>query len=72
MDRTDLERIAALIELSDPQKAAEIRARLAEADDGRREGLNISVGIAWRLQKFDGEFATNKRPVEVIEGVDTL
>ncbi|WP_192246060.1 hypothetical protein [Mesorhizobium silamurunense] len=72
MNRSDLEKIAVLIEASDPEKAAEIRRRIAEVDAGRREGLNISVSIAWRLQKFDGEFATDKRPVEVIEGVDTL
>lgn len=72
MNKDRLLQIAAMIENSDPGKAAEIRKAVADFEGGRREGLNISVGIRYRLEKFDGEFVPGKTPVETIEGADIL
>lgn len=72
MNRAALEQVASMIEATEPEKAAAIRQQLADLDRGRREGLNISIGITYKLQKFDGEFVPGKQPVEIIEGADVL
>jgi hypothetical protein len=64
-----LEQIAAMIESTDPLKAAELR-RLAQ--EQMSEGLKVSVGINWQLQKFDGDYSPDKMPVETLEGTDIL
>ena len=69
------EQSAALAKLRDiwPDKAAEIEAILAaETDDVRRASLKIEIGVRYKLEKFDGDYAPGMVPVEVIEGSDTM
>lgn len=51
-----------------PEKAAEIDRLIIEAESGQRESIKINVGVKYRLEKFDGEYAPGKMPVDVIEG----
>lgn len=51
-----------------PEKAAEIDAAIIAAQSGHRDGLKINVGIKYRVEKYDGEFAPGKTPIETIEG----
>jgi hypothetical protein len=53
-----------------PEKAAEIDKLIAEAEGGRRESLSVSVGVKYRLEKYDGDFQPGMTPFEVIEGED--
>lgn len=55
-----------------PDKAAEIDRVIAEAETGKRDGVNVKVGIRFKLEKFEGEAAPGKAPYEVIEGRDNL
>lgn len=66
--------IADTIRQALPDQAAAIDRLIAEVAAGTRpaEGLNIKVGIKYRLEKFDGDYAPDKAPVEVIEGTDNL
>lgn len=51
-----------------PEKAAEIDALIAQMEGGKRDTLNVSVGIAYRLEKYDGDYSPDKTPVETVEG----
>jgi len=51
-----------------PEKAAEIDKAVIEAQSGQRESLKISVGVKYRLEKFDGDYVPGKPPIEVLEG----
>jgi hypothetical protein len=51
-----------------PDKAAQIENALTEVEAGKRDLATISVGIDFRLQKFEGEYRPGLAPVEVIEG----
>lgn len=53
-----------------PEKAAEIENAIAAARDGRRDGVAVSIGISFKLEKFAG--GANGAPVEVIERHHTL
>ncbi len=55
-----------------PEKAAEIDRLVAECEAGKRDRVNVSVGIRYRLEKFDGEIVPGKQPCEVIEGHDRI
>lgn len=57
-----------------PDKAAEVEALLAQRAGGAAAAgdLKVKVGIRMRLEKFDGDCAPGKRPVEVIESHDTI
>lgn len=71
---TDKEQIARAKRVADeirpfwPEKAAEIDKAIAEAEAGQRDGLKVDVGIKYRVAKYEGEYAPNKTPIEVIEG----
>lgn len=67
---TDIEkarRIADEIRPFWPEKAAEIDAVIASYSDGPREPLKIDVSVAFRLQKFEGDYRPDKVPLETIE-----
>lgn len=64
--------VADRIRQLDPGKAAEIEAAIAEYQNGRREGLKVEASLHYRLEKFDGDYAADKAPIEVIEGTDNL
>ena len=51
-----------------PEKAAEIDKIVAEAEGGQRESLSISVGVKYRLEKFEGNYQPGMTPIEIIEG----
>lgn len=56
-----------------PDAAAEIDALIADYEAGRRADLaDVKVTIGTRLEKFDGDIAPGKAPVEVIETVETI
>lgn len=52
-----------------PDKAAELD-RLAA--DGNTDAVKIKVGIKYKIEKFEGDYDPLKKPIEVIEGEDTL
>lgn len=51
-----------------PDKAAEIDRAIAALNAGQRDGLKVTTGLRFRLEKFDGEMTPGKQPAEVIEG----
>lgn len=51
-----------------PEKAAEIDRLIIEAQSGNRETLKISVGVKYRLEKFEGDYHGCKKPIEIIDG----
>lgn len=56
-----------------PARAAEIEALLAaEPDKAKRDRIPVTVTITGRLEKFDGEWAPGKQPVETIETTETI
>lgn len=63
-----LRRLAQQLRVFAPDKAAQIENALAEVEAGKRDLATISVGIDFRLQKFEGEYQPGLAPVEVIEG----
>ncbi|MER9355552.1 hypothetical protein NKI61_19980 [Mesorhizobium sp. M0514] len=63
-----LRAIAQQLRIFAPDKAAQIEAALAEVAAGKRDLATISVGIDFRLQKFEGEYQAGLAPVETIEG----
>lgn len=68
---TDIARakaVADAIRVQWPEKAAEIDRLIIDAQSGRREHIEITVGVKYRLEKFDGEYQPGMTPVEVIEG----
>lgn len=48
--------------------AAQVELLIAQAQASRSDGVNIKVGIRFRLEKFDGDRVEGAVPVEVIEG----
>lgn len=67
----DAEALANEIRTVWPDKARAIDALVAAAHGaGKKDGLNIIVGISYKLEKFDGDLEPGKKPVEVIEGKD--
>ncbi len=53
-----------------PEKAAEVEAAIAQSEAEKKDGVNISVGIGFRLEKFHGAPKAGDKPYEVIEGSD--
>lgn len=51
-----------------PEKAAEIDRAIAAAVAGQRDGVSVSVGIRFKLEKFEGEIRPDSVPFETIEG----
>lgn len=67
---TDIEhakRIADEIRTIWPEKAAEIERAIAAAERNK-DAINVSVGVKFRLEKFEGDYAPGATPTEVIEG----
>jgi len=60
--------VADAIRTAAPGLAEKIDRAILEAQSGRRESLNVDVGVKYRLEKFDGEYQPGMTPVEVIEG----
>jgi len=61
----DARRLAEALRHEMPALAARIEQMADDADAGKRDGLNIDVGIQYKLEKFEGDSTT---PFEVIEG----
>lgn len=55
-----------------PDKAAEIDRAIAEFESGQRDSLKLDVSYGYRLEKFAGDYAPGKEPLEVIEGGGVL
>jgi hypothetical protein len=53
-----------------PEKAAELDRLIEQASAGKRDGVNLKVGIKYRLEKFEGDYQPGMKPFEVIEGED--
>lgn len=51
-----------------PERAAAIDARIADVESGKRDAMNLEVGITYRLEKFEGDIVPGKQPYETIEG----
>ncbi|MPZ36680.1 MAG: hypothetical protein GEU95_01235 [Rhizobiales bacterium] len=51
-----------------PLKAAEIDRAIAEAEAGKRDSINLNVGIRFKLEKFAADAPPGTPPYEVIEG----
>ena len=51
-----LRRVAQQLRTFAPEKADAIEKALAEVDAGKRDLATINVGIAFRLEKFDGDY----------------
>ena len=51
-----------------PDKAAQIDEAVAAVKSGRRDSLNIEVGVTYRLEKYQGEMKPGDEPCEVCEG----
>lgn len=53
-----------------PEKAEEIDRAIIEAQTGQRDGVEVNVGVKFRLEKFHGDKKPGQEPYEVIEGED--
>lgn len=72
---TDRDRAIALadqLRVIAPEHAATIDRAVAELDAGKRDGLKIDVNVAFRLEKFDGDYEPGMKPVEVIEHTESI
>jgi hypothetical protein len=71
VDENDISRAKQLadeLRLSWPEKAAEIDRAILDVQSGRRETLKLSVGVKFRLEKYQGEYKPGATPTEIIEG----
>lgn len=67
-DIARLRRAAQQLRNFSPDKSAEIERALAEVDAGKRDLATISVGVTFRLEKFDGDYQQGLTPTIIIEG----
>jgi hypothetical protein len=67
-------RVADTIRVVAPDQAAAIDAAIAEFTAGKRDGVSVNVGIAFKLEKFHavGFVPGVSQPFEVIEGTDNI
>ncbi|AHB50319.1 hypothetical protein W911_14310 [Hyphomicrobium nitrativorans NL23] len=51
-----------------PEKAREIDQLVSDLQGNKRETVEISVGVKYRIEKYEGDYSPEKTPVETVEG----